>query len=83
MRCVFFCHVTSPLQFFSTVGKRCESVLYFIYFDDKSLLARGVFLAVKFNFWIQDRIFLFVFGGRDANYEDDELAYRNAVPTCD
>ena len=48
-------------------------------------------LAVKFQldgfrFFIlssnQDRIFLFVFGGRDANYEDDELAYRNAVPTC-
>ena len=25
----------------------------------------------------KERIFLFVFGGRDANYEDDELAYRN------
>ena len=26
---------------------------------------------------VQDRVFLFVFGGRDATYEDDELAYKN------
>lgn len=25
----------------------------------------------------EDRIFLFVFGGRDATYADNELAYRN------
>jgi len=31
------------------------------------------------NFPGKDRIFLFVFGGRDANYEDDELAYRNVL----
>lgn len=30
----------------------------------------------------KDRIFLFVFGGRDANYEDDELAYRNVHLAC-
>ena len=28
----------------------------------------------------EDRIFLFVFGGRDSTYEDDELAYRNVSP---
>ena len=31
------------------------------------------------KFACKDRIFLFVFGGRDANYEDDELAYRNVL----
>lgn len=37
--------------------------------------------AVYLERVLQDRIFLFVFGGRDANYEDDELAYRNAYET--
>eukprot|EP00913_Durusdinium_trenchii_P032189 g30141.t1 len=37
--------------------------------------------AVYLERVLQDRIFLFVFGGRDATYEDDELAYRNAYET--
>ena len=31
---------------------------------------------------LKDRVFLFVFGGRDSTYEDDELAYKNAGLPC-
>ncbi|CAE7597987.1 unnamed protein product [Symbiodinium sp. CCMP2456] len=37
--------------------------------------------AVYIDRVLQDRVFLFVFGGRDATYEDDELAYKNAYMT--
>ncbi|CAJ1380866.1 unnamed protein product [Effrenium voratum] len=37
--------------------------------------------AVYIERVLQERIYLFVFGGRDAIYEDDELAYRNAYET--
>eukprot|EP00930_Biecheleria_cincta_P068957 TRINITY_DN56774_c0_g1_i1.p1 TRINITY_DN56774_c0_g1~~TRINITY_DN56774_c0_g1_i1.p1 ORF type:complete len:731 (-),score=123.52 TRINITY_DN56774_c0_g1_i1:78-2270(-) len=30
---------------------------------------------------VQDRLFLFVFGGQDSNYEDHELAYKNVYET--
>ncbi|CAE7333967.1 unnamed protein product [Symbiodinium pilosum] len=37
--------------------------------------------AVYIDRLLQDRVFLFVFGGRDSTYEDDELAYKNAYMT--
>ena len=38
-------------------------------------------IAIVIESWQhrEDRVFLFVFGGRDSTYEDDELAYKNAV----
>jgi len=44
-------------------------------------LLNQVMGCVIMDVLLQDRLFLFVFGGQDSSYEDDELAYKNVYET--